>query len=262
MRDTTQTTNATEPTIDELARKWTQAKDLATLLEPTTTYFPSLYPPPFATAAEVEELRRLADAYDAAQEARGDKRRAHRGSPEWWVVRQPVPPEAARGDLTLDAAARALGASLGYTAGPGGVCDHRGYQVAANWSELASAWAAEALIIETPEGFRAAPAPHKAKARAWTDAYQIGDEVLYRTTYRAPAQPGRVHALIPARADLRTTAPDLWREICVGYRQSPEAPPWLIAPVAAMARLAVRIDAACVLPLRVVARASALKDPR
>lgn len=98
--------------------------------------------------------------------------------------------------------------------------------------------------------------------RAWTDAYQVGQRVVYQASYRAPHKIAEVVAVVPARSDLRTAAPDLWREICVGYRQSPEAPPWLVAPVAAMARLAVRIDAACVLPLRVVARASALKDPR
>ena len=93
--------------------------------------------------------------------------------------------------------------------------------------------------------------------------------MLYRTTYRVPAQPGRVHALIPARADLRTTAPDLWRSICVDQGQSPDAPPWQIAPQAAMARLVVLLTpvehrSGRVTParVRVVARASALEAVR
>ena len=49
-----------------------------------SSYFPSIYPQPYCTPAERRGYKALADAYDAAQAARGDARRCYRGLPEWW----------------------------------------------------------------------------------------------------------------------------------------------------------------------------------
>jgi len=77
--------------IDALARRWVVCDGLQDLLLAEGGYRPSLYPDKGATPAEVKELRTLADAYDAAQEARGDARRAHRGEPGWWAPRKQPP---------------------------------------------------------------------------------------------------------------------------------------------------------------------------
>ena len=58
-----------------------------------SSYFPSLYPQPYCSPAERRGLRALADAYDAAQAARGDARRCYRGQPEWW---RPAVPRSLR----------------------------------------------------------------------------------------------------------------------------------------------------------------------
>jgi hypothetical protein len=76
--------------LDVYARRWTCSTGLADLLEPHTGYSPSLYPGPFATKREAQELRDLADGYDAAQELRGDPRRAYRGMKMWWRMLEPV----------------------------------------------------------------------------------------------------------------------------------------------------------------------------
>lgn len=70
--------------LDVLARRLTAAPSLAALLEPETSYRPSLYPPPFAGPADVAAYLALADGYDQAQALRGDARRAYRGEATWW----------------------------------------------------------------------------------------------------------------------------------------------------------------------------------
>lgn len=62
--------------LDEVCRVWTTAEDFADLVfDPggISAYRPSL------DVRRAPELRALADAYDKAQEARGDSRRAYRG---------------------------------------------------------------------------------------------------------------------------------------------------------------------------------------
>lgn len=61
------------PGPDDLTRKLTAFLTFEGLLTAEARYRPSLYP-------DSPELVRLADLYDAAQEARGDPRRAFRGS--------------------------------------------------------------------------------------------------------------------------------------------------------------------------------------
>lgn len=70
---------------DELTRRWTAWDGFRALLDPPgdPTYLPTLQGPPGRSQAariEREEMRELADLYDAAQAARGDSRRAWRGS--------------------------------------------------------------------------------------------------------------------------------------------------------------------------------------
>lgn len=71
--------------LDVLARRLTAAPSLAALLEPETSYRPSLYPPPFATPVDVVAYLALAEGYDQAQALRGDARRAYRGEAAWWT---------------------------------------------------------------------------------------------------------------------------------------------------------------------------------
>lgn len=89
--------------LDVLTRRWTAFTTWGALLvggetregKPLeTSYRPTIHPDPYDTAAEIAERRELADAYDAAQAQRGDARRCHRGSPEWWTPAGP--PAAAR----------------------------------------------------------------------------------------------------------------------------------------------------------------------
>lgn len=65
----------TEPTIDDLVRKYTAAQTLDELCElgKATNYRPSIY-----TKGSAEKTR-LANAYDARQIELGDPRRAYRG---------------------------------------------------------------------------------------------------------------------------------------------------------------------------------------
>ncbi len=70
---------------DELTRRWTAWEGFRALLESSgdPDYRPTLQGPPGRSQAakqEREEMRELADLYDAAQAARGDSRRAYRGS--------------------------------------------------------------------------------------------------------------------------------------------------------------------------------------
>lgn len=61
-----------ESRLDHLTRKYTGFQSFDAMLEPHTDYFPSLGP------MVNPELKEIADAYDAAQTARGDHRRAYR----------------------------------------------------------------------------------------------------------------------------------------------------------------------------------------
>ena len=88
-------TNAA-PVLDALTKRLTAFRSFAGLVagsesadgQPVaSSYFPSVYPPPAATAEQIAEFKALADAYDAAQQARGDARRCYRGEPSWWRVR-------------------------------------------------------------------------------------------------------------------------------------------------------------------------------
>ena len=88
-------TPAPSAALDALTRKLTSFTSFSALLaggelrgEPRETdYRPSLYPQPYSSDAERRDYRTLADAYDAAQAARGDLRTCYRGSPHWWAPR-------------------------------------------------------------------------------------------------------------------------------------------------------------------------------
>lgn len=92
--------------LDVYARRWAVCTGLADLMEKGGSYRPSLYPGRYANAQEVQELRDLADGYDAAQTLRGDPRRACRGDASWWhpekprAQRKPVPPRQPRRERT------------------------------------------------------------------------------------------------------------------------------------------------------------------
>jgi hypothetical protein len=58
--------------IEALTTKWTAFGSFEKLLKADGGYRPSL-------TRKNQEVRELADAYDKAQEARGDQRRAYRG---------------------------------------------------------------------------------------------------------------------------------------------------------------------------------------
>lgn len=64
--------------IEELVRKYTASKTLDELLSAAGGYFPSIRCKSAKDAQERAELTLLADAYDTAQELRGDPRRAYR----------------------------------------------------------------------------------------------------------------------------------------------------------------------------------------
>jgi hypothetical protein len=79
--------------LDALTSKWTGFSTFAQLIAgdhetdgtpKESSYIPSLYPSCYATREEVAEVQALADAYDAAQEARGDERRCKRGEAHYW----------------------------------------------------------------------------------------------------------------------------------------------------------------------------------
>jgi len=63
---------------DDLVRKYTAFESMDALLNAPGGYFPSLHTQSAKSFRERGELGRLADAYDAHQEARGDERRAFR----------------------------------------------------------------------------------------------------------------------------------------------------------------------------------------
>lgn len=63
---------------DQLAAKHTAFQDMEELLNAKGGFFPSLRTLSARTHRERRELSRLADSYDAYQEARGDARRALR----------------------------------------------------------------------------------------------------------------------------------------------------------------------------------------
>lgn len=81
--------------LDRLTRTWTEFPDFTALLNAKgandAPWRPLLMPSKGATAQAIDELRRLADAYDQAQERRGDPRRAARGDASDWQVRSPEP---------------------------------------------------------------------------------------------------------------------------------------------------------------------------
>jgi hypothetical protein len=77
--------------IDMITSKLTAFQDFNTMAnDPGETYRPSIYPHPDATAEEIAEYKALADAYDAAMEAKGDERRAYRGNAKWWNMNAPM----------------------------------------------------------------------------------------------------------------------------------------------------------------------------
>ena len=72
-----------ERSVDEIIADRTGFKDLQDMLNTHHTYFPTIRCRREynlnASARELADLKRIADAYDAAQAARGDQRRAWRG---------------------------------------------------------------------------------------------------------------------------------------------------------------------------------------
>jgi hypothetical protein len=64
--------------IEQLVRKYTASKTLDELLNAAGGYRPSIRCLSARTEEERAELTLLADAYDTAQELRGDPRRAYR----------------------------------------------------------------------------------------------------------------------------------------------------------------------------------------
>lgn len=76
----------TTETLDEITRQLSAFRNFEALLDTAGSYRPTIYP-------ETADHNILADAYDQAQEERGDTRRAFRGSPRKGVVR------FVRGDL-------------------------------------------------------------------------------------------------------------------------------------------------------------------
>lgn len=99
MMTTTNTTPANDQIdaiaaeMDALTRRLTMFKSFAGLIAGgedadgtthETSYIPSIYPQPHSSPDERRAYLTLANAYDAAQKARGDARRAHRGDAAWW----------------------------------------------------------------------------------------------------------------------------------------------------------------------------------
>lgn len=88
--------------LDEITRRWTAFPSFQHLIAggcasdapSESSYFPSLTPYPFSSAADTEEIQHLARCYDAAQAVRGDARRAYVG--ETWTPPTPPRPEAPR----------------------------------------------------------------------------------------------------------------------------------------------------------------------
>lgn len=89
-------------TLDTLTARYTAFRSFAGLLAGgeqgpdaapvKTSYSPSIYPGQYAEQPEIDELRALADGYDAAQAERGDARRAYRGPAAWWLPSSSTPP--------------------------------------------------------------------------------------------------------------------------------------------------------------------------
>ena len=66
------------PTLDLLVKKHSAFLSFDDLLDAGGRYRPSLYVRG-KSATDAREIRAIADAYDFAQQARGDTRRAYRG---------------------------------------------------------------------------------------------------------------------------------------------------------------------------------------
>ena len=71
--------------MDRITQQLTAFSSFDALVNHThEAYRPSLYPHRYAPGIVIAEYKVLADAYDAAQKAKGDPRRAYRGCAEWW----------------------------------------------------------------------------------------------------------------------------------------------------------------------------------
>jgi hypothetical protein len=79
--------------IDQLTKRLTAFSSFDFMVNHThEDYRPSIYPYIYAPGIVIAEYKVLADAYDAAQEAKGDSRRAYRGCADWWQAAKKATP--------------------------------------------------------------------------------------------------------------------------------------------------------------------------
>jgi len=103
--------------LDVLARRLTAAPSLAALLEPETSYRPSLCPPPFAGPADVAAYLALADGYDRLEAGAGRRnKKAERQLQQLTLTLQAQAAQPARRPDAMAAAKAYLLAAL--QAGP------------------------------------------------------------------------------------------------------------------------------------------------